>query len=130
MTDTLKEDKIVAENTMMEAEDIGRLLYENGWRVHKLINNCVGYRMGYSQESLMVAGHKRIGEDEFHISVIAGTNNLNSSPSEPSEAFEVVEMRIKMGEKRDQRCVSKDELNEALKNPYEKLSVPWTPEEG
>ena len=129
MTDTLKDDPIVSKNVMMEAEDIGMLLYENGWSVHKLINDCVGYRLGYSQESLMVAGHKKIGEDEFHVSIIGGTNNLNSLPREPSEAFEVVEMRITMGKKRDFRCVFKDELNEALKNPYEKLSVPWTPEE-
>jgi|GEM_PF-3244030 hypothetical protein len=114
-----EETTMHSENKMITIADIGRMMFENGWEVHLLVNDGCYPNIGSRNKKLAAAGYKQVGKDKFHISIIAGDSW--GSPKGPADEYELVEVLISvvgMGNKGNlNSSFDKAKLEELLRDP-------------
>ena len=113
-----EEPTMQTENMLMEAKDIGLLLYKHGWIVFLLDTENI-----HHSHKLRVAGYKKFAHEEIVASFIAGPREIGSR-KEPPKEYEAVEMLISMGDWKDWRFVDRAGLEAALADPCRNLSIP------
>lgn len=107
------------ENKMITIVDIGRMMFENGWEVHLLVNDGCYPSIGARNKKLAAAGYKQVGNDKFHISIIAGESwGFPRGPADEYEEVEVLVSIVGMGNKGNlNSCFDKATLEKILRNP-------------
>ena len=115
----IEETTVNTEKNTISIVDIGRMMFENGWEVHLLVNDGCYPGIGSRNKKLAAAGYKQVGIDKFHISIIAGESwGFPRGPADEYEDVEVLVSIVGMGNKGNlNSCFGKAELEKLLRDP-------------